>query len=44
MSGTIADMLDYSLKEVPQQSEIRTETIEPNNSTTDSTRVFKYTI
>ena len=44
MSGTIADMLDYSLKEVPQQSEIRTETIEPNNATTDSTRVFKYTI
>ena len=44
MSRTIADMLDYSLKEVPQQSEIRTETIEPNNSTTDSTRVFKYTI
>tara|TARA_R110001599_G_scaffold60020_4_gene166773 strand:+ start:5185 stop:6936 length:1752 start_codon:yes stop_codon:yes gene_type:complete len=44
MSGTIADMLDYSLKEVPQQSEIRTETIEPNNATTDTTRVFKYTI
>ena len=44
MSGTIADMLDYSLKEVPQQSEIKTETVEPNNATTDSSRVFKYTI
>ncbi len=44
MTGTIADMLDYSLKEVPQQSEIKTETVEPNNATTDSSRVFKYTI
>ena len=41
---SIADLLDYSLKEVPQQSEIRTETVEPNNSTTDSSKVFKFTI
>ena len=44
MSGTIADMLDYGLKEVPQQSEIKTETIETNNATTDTSSVFKYTI
>ena len=41
---SIADLLDYSLKEVPQQSEIRTETVEPNNATTDASKVFKFTI
>ena len=41
---SIAELLDYGLKEVPQQAEIRTETIETNNATTDSSRVFKYTI
>ena len=41
---SIAELLDYGLKEVPQQAEIRTETIETNNSTTDSSKVFKFTI
>ena len=41
---SIAQLLDYGLKEVPQQAEIRTETIETNNSTTDSSKVFKFTI
>ncbi len=41
---SIAELLDYGLKEVPQQAEIRTETIEPNNATTDLSKVFKYTI
>ncbi len=41
---SIAELLDYSLKEVPQQSEIRTETIETNNATTDTSKVFKFTI
>jgi len=41
---SIAELLDYGLKEVPQQAEIRTETVEPNNATTDLSKVFKYTI
>tara|TARA_R110001592_G_scaffold17781_3_gene74338 strand:- start:6017 stop:7807 length:1791 start_codon:yes stop_codon:yes gene_type:complete len=41
---SIAELLDYGLKEVPQQSEIRTETVETNNATTDSSKVFKFTI
>ena len=41
---SLAQLLDYGIKEVPQQSEIRTETVEPNNATTDKSRVFKYTI
>ena len=41
---SIAELLDYGLKEVPQQSEIRTETVETNNSTTDTSKVFKFTI
>ena len=41
---SLAQLLDYGIKEVPQQSEIRTETIEPNNATNDKSRVFKYTI
>ena len=41
---SIAELLDYSLKEVPQQSEIRTETVETNNATTDTSKVFKFTI
>ena len=41
---SIAELLDYGLKEVPQQSEIRTETVETNNATTDTSKVFKFTI
>ena len=41
---SLAQLLDYGIKEVPQQSEIRTETVEPNNATTDKSRIFKYTI
>ena len=41
---SIAQLLDYGLKEVPQQSEIRTETVETNNATTDTSKVFKFTI
>ena len=37
---SIAELLDYGLKEVPQQSEIRTETVETNNATTDSSKVL----
>ena len=41
---SIAELLDYGLKEVPQQSEIRTETVETNNATTDSSKVFKLAV
>jgi len=37
-------MLDFSVKEVPQQSEIKTELVETNNATTDTSKIFKFTI
>lgn len=41
---SLADMMDYEIKEVPMQSEIRTEEVETMNPATSSTRVFKFKI
>jgi len=38
------ELIDYELKEAPQQSEIRTEEEEPMNPATSSTRTFKFRI
>ena len=36
------DLINYEIKDIPQQSEIRTEEIEPMNPQTDNTRSFKF--
>ncbi len=41
---SISDMMNYEIKDVPMQSEIRTEEVEPLNPATDSTRVYKFKI
>jgi len=38
------NLMDYELKEFPQQNEIKTEEIEPMNPQTDNTRTFKFKI
>tara|TARA_R110000796_G_scaffold85759_5_gene185922 strand:+ start:3334 stop:4791 length:1458 start_codon:yes stop_codon:yes gene_type:complete len=41
---SLADMMDYEIKEVPMQSEIRTEEVETLNPASSTTRVFKFKI
>lgn len=41
---SIVDMMNYEIKDVPMQSEIRTEEVETLNPSTDATRVFKFKI
>jgi len=38
------NLMDYELKEFPQQNEIKTEEVEPMNPQTDNTRTFKFKI
>lgn len=38
------ELIDYELKDIPQQSEIRTEEVEPMNPQTSNTRNFKFKV
>ena len=39
-----SDLINYELKDIPQQSEIRTEEVEPMSATTAATRNFKFKV